>query len=189
MADERPDLVPLGEAAERLDLSTEAVRKRIQRGTLVGEKVAGAWFVRADQLPPAPASLPSSGRPDVPVETASGRQDGADPTAGPGADGVQTGDQPPAGVDLMPLAELIERLTRANQDLAAAAAMWQERARVLEGRLLALGAGGAHRDPDPDADTPSAPPQAPHVTDPPRPPSEPLMLRWRRWRRRMVEGP
>ncbi len=179
MADERPDLVPLGEAAERLDLSTEAVRKRIQRGTLVGEKVAGAWFVRADQLPSSASSLPSSGRPDVPVETASGRQDGADPTAGPGADGVQTGDQPPAGVDLMPLAELIERLTRANQDLAAAAAMWQERARVLEGRLLALGAG------DESQDAPRAQPAAPQATEPPRPTDGPW---WRRLLRRAVDG-
>ncbi len=163
-------------------MAVSAVRKRIQRGTLVGEKVAGAWFVRADQLPPAPASLPSSGRPDVPVETASGRQDGTDRTAGPGGDGVQTGDQPPAGVDLMPLADLIERLTRANQDLAAAAAMWQERARVLEGRLLALGAG------DEAPDAPTARQDAPGATEPSRPPSEPLMIRWWRWLRRMTEG-
>ncbi len=181
MADERPDLVPLGEAAERLDLSTEAVRKRIQRGTLVGEKVAGAWFVRADQFPPSA----SSGRQDAAIETASGRPDGTDRTAGPGGDGVQTDGrtppEPPA-VDLMPLADLIERLTRANRDLAASAAIWQERARVLEGRLLALGAGDAPQD------APRTQPEAPGATEPPRPASDALMLRWRQWLRRVTDG-
>lgn len=189
MDDERPDLVPLGEAAERLALSTEAVRKRIQRGTLVGEKVGGAWFVRADQLPPAAASS-SAGRPDAGVETASGRQDGTDRTAGPSTDGVLTGGRSgpePAAVDLVPLADLIERLTRANQDLAASAAMWQERARVLEGRLLALGAGDEARGDGQEA--PVAQPQPPGAAEPPRPASETLMLRWRRWWRRMTEGP
>ena len=56
MTEERPDLVPLAAAAERLELSTEAVRKRIQRGTLPGRKVDGAWFVEAAHLPPPPSS-------------------------------------------------------------------------------------------------------------------------------------
>ncbi len=99
-----------------LALSTEAVRKLIQRGTLVGEKVGGVWFVRVDQLPPGPASsLSSAVRQGEPVETASGGR----PDPGRCPDGWR--DVP--GVDLLPLAELIERLTRANRDLAAATAM------------------------------------------------------------------
>ena len=55
-----------------------------------------------------------------------GRQDGDVRATGPGAVGVQTGGPTPAEaapVDLVPLEDLIERLTRANQDLAASAAM------------------------------------------------------------------
>ncbi len=174
-------MVPLAEAAERLDLSTEAVRKRIQRGTLVGEKVGGAWFVRADQLP----SSASSGRQDAAVETASGRQDGTDRTAGPAADGVRTDVRTPPespAVDLMPLADLIERLTRANQDLAASSAMWQERARVLEGRLLALGAG------DEPQDAPTTRQDAPGATQRAEPARDASVPWWRRWWRKLTTG-
>jgi len=48
---------------------------------------------------------------------------------------------PDAAVDMAPLAELIGRLTRDNQELAAAAALWQERARFLGEELRALEAG------------------------------------------------
>jgi hypothetical protein len=43
--------------------------------------------------------------------------------------------------DTTPFAELIGRLTRANQELAAAAALWQERARFLGERLQSLEVG------------------------------------------------
>ena len=79
----------------------------------------------------------------------------------------------------MPLADLIERLTRANQDLAASSAMWQERARVLEGRLLALGAG---------EDAPRTQPAAPGATEPPAPAFRPAVAAWRRWLRGLIGG-
>jgi excisionase family DNA binding protein len=50
----------------------------------------------------------------------------------------------PGDIDLEPIAELVTSLTKRNEELAAAAAMWQERARVLEERnreLLALEPG------------------------------------------------
>ena len=184
----RPDVVPLTEAAERLELSTEAVRKRIQRGTLPGRKVDGAWWVEATHLPPASTS---TGRPDDPggaterqdgpVGTAERRPDDAVQTAGP--DPGRNGDAAaaPAGVDLAPLADVIASLTRENRELAAAAALWQERARTLEGRLLALADGDAPA----DAPAPAPPPEP---TDDPRPATEALMLRWRRWFRRMADG-
>ena len=109
MTEEPPDLVPLAAAAERLDLSTEAVRKWIQRGTLVGEKVDGAWFVRAS------------------------------------------------------------------------AALWQERARVLEGRLLALGAGD-----EPRQDAPTTRSGPAHGAERAEPTEG---ARWRRWWRRLGGGP
>ena len=136
MESEQPDIVSLTIAAERLDLSTEAVRKRIQRGTLPGRKVEGTWFVEASALP----SSSSSGRPDV----AAGRLDDNIHPSGPQLDEDQESVRTPAGqpiVDLAPLAEMIERLHGENQRLTEAATMWQVRARQAEDRLQALEAG------------------------------------------------
>ncbi len=55
-----------------------------------------------------------------------------------------TTDHRPTTLDtatMAPLAAMVADLARENRDLAAAAAVWQERARVLEDRLLALSAG------------------------------------------------
>ena len=41
---------PLDAAAERLGISRDAARKRLERGTLVGEKRHGHWFVLLDNL-------------------------------------------------------------------------------------------------------------------------------------------
>ncbi len=76
----------------------------------------------------------------------------------------------------------IARLEGEVRQLTVAATLWQERARVLEGRLLALGAGDAPQD------APRAQPEVPGATEPPRPASEPSMLRWWRWLRRMGDG-
>jgi hypothetical protein len=45
------DGVDIKTAAEQLELSEEAVRKRIKRGTLDAYKVDGKWFIRMDKLP------------------------------------------------------------------------------------------------------------------------------------------
>lgn len=45
------DGVDIKTAAEQLELSEEAVRKRIKRGTLEAYKVDGRWFIRLDKLP------------------------------------------------------------------------------------------------------------------------------------------
>ena len=62
----RQDSIPIAEAATLLDLSQEAVRKRINRGTLAGYKRAGGWYVVL-----APGDL-LSGRQD---DRTAGRQD------------------------------------------------------------------------------------------------------------------
>ena len=188
MGGARPDVVPLAEAAERLELSTEAVRKRIQRGTLPGRKVDGAWFVEAAHLPPASSS---AGRPAAPVRPSAGRQDDGVETSGPATDGGTDGGttpEPAPSVDLAPLAGVIEALTRENRELAAAAALWQERARVLEGRLLALGAGDAPAGPSSPPSSYQNPVTSGDTDQVPRPATEALMLRWRRWFRRMADG-
>ena len=138
----QPDRVPLALAAERLGLSTEAVRKRIQRGTLPGHKIDGAWFVDASAL--------LSGRPD----DISSRPDDDDQTSGQGATAGWTGIRTasPAGVvDLTPLVEMIERLQGENQRLTEATTAWQFRARAAEDRLAALEAG------EPVTDAPRSP--------------------------------
>lgn len=154
------------EAARALGISERAVRKRITAGTLDAEKDGTAWAVflpvgtRAE-----PAAAPAA--PAVP---------GAVPRAAPEA--------APGGTDLRPLAELIERQGEEIRRLAAAATLWQERARVLEGRLLALGAGDAV-----PASAPTARPEAAGAADRMGPAASAPASRWRRWFRRVVEGP
>ena len=85
-----------------------------------------------------------------------------------------------AAVDLAPMAELITGLTRQNQELAAAAALWQERARFLGERLQTLEAG------------PIAPPDAgnvqEHASQDAAEAAETRTAAWRRWWRRMTGG-
>lgn len=75
---------------------------------------------------------------------------------------------------------LAEERERADQHMAAAT-LWQERARVLEGRLLALGAGDETRQ-----DAPGTQPEAPGATEAPRPADGAPW--WRRWLRRIAKG-
>jgi hypothetical protein len=107
------------QVARVLGISERAVRKRLTAGTLDAHEEGNAWVVL---LPPTTGAVPAA-------------------SAGPGA---VPGAAPEGGtraVDLAPMAELIDRLTRDNQELAAGAALWQERARFLGERLQALEAG------------------------------------------------
>ena len=61
--DDTGELLPLAEAADRLGLSAEALRKRIKRGTAEGHKdESGRWYVR---VPDAPGAAPPLGAPNV----------------------------------------------------------------------------------------------------------------------------
>lgn len=105
------------ETARLLGISERAVRKRITAGTLEAHKEGNAWVVL---LPSTTEAVP----------------------AAPAAPGAVPSAVPEGGtVDLASMAELIGQLTRDNQELAAAAALWQERARFLGERLQALEAG------------------------------------------------
>lgn len=56
--------VPIGEAAERLGLTTTAVRKRIKRGTLFATKNNhGTWTVYLPDSPTGPAAGPATDSP------------------------------------------------------------------------------------------------------------------------------
>ena len=57
--------VTIAEAARVLGLSTDAVRKRLQRGTIAGEKIGDTWRVfLEDESTTGPSPVVSSHRPD-----------------------------------------------------------------------------------------------------------------------------
>ncbi len=62
--DNSPDLVDIQEAAKVLDVSVEALRKRITRGKVEAEKRDGHWFIRlADSVQTGPDQDQTLGRP------------------------------------------------------------------------------------------------------------------------------
>ncbi len=124
------------EAARMLGVSTDAVRARLRRGTLAGEKVDGEWQV----------IIPAS---DATRQDATGSQQ--DATADR-QEGQQESDRTPT-VDLAPLADLIERQARELADLREAAAIWQIRARQAEEQLKQLMAGNVVSDNAPQSNT------------------------------------
>ena len=58
----RPAGLTIDQAAAELGLSREAVRHRVRRGTLAGERVNGQWRVHIGR--PRPARRPTTERPD-----------------------------------------------------------------------------------------------------------------------------
>jgi predicted ArsR family transcriptional regulator len=169
----------LEEAADDLGISVNAVRQRLKRGTLQGEKTATGWvvFLSANQA------------------TAGGV--GRQPTGQPSTSARPATDRPS---DLEPLAGLIADLSRENRELAAAAALWQERARFLSERLAALEAGpiAAQESADAAVDANLAPQrdetrETGEMTlnqgrETLQPASDRLALRWRRWWRQVMGG-
>jgi hypothetical protein len=139
------------EAAQRLGITTDAVRARRRRGTLYGEKVAGEWQVHSSAS-------------DVTRQDATGSQQDATTDR---QEGQQDPDRTPT-VDLSPLADLIERQARELADLREAASVWQLRARQAEDKLLELAAGPDVTDTqlDPAPDTTGSP--LSHETGPAR---------------------
>jgi len=111
------------EAARALGISERAVRKRIVAGTLPAEKEGPRWvvFLPAGTRTGPGAVLGEPAGPQAVLEVAQGAV--------------------PGGPDLEPLAAVISDLTRANRQLAEAAAVWQFRALQAEDRLKALAAG------------------------------------------------
>jgi hypothetical protein len=143
--------VPLAEAAKQLGLSVVAARRRAQRGTLESGKIEGEWYVTVPDRPDryvahraahetdqrnGQSGLPSH---DVPV---------------PGPTVSASTDAAVAALERT-VQQTLRRADQAEEkarEMAAAAAMWQERARNLEGevgRLQELLALPAHEEPDP----------------------------------------
>jgi hypothetical protein len=120
------------ETARLLGISERAVRKRITAGALDAHKEGTAWVVL---LPATTEAVPAA--PAAP---------GAVPKAAPEG-GTTT-------VDVAPLAELLADVTRRNEELSAAAALWQYRAMQAEERLAQLEAGPIAGEVSPIGDTP-----------------------------------
>lgn len=128
--------VTVPEAARILGVSTDAVRSRLRRGTLLGMKVASEWHV--------PLSALHDTRQDAQPSPTGTQQDTPDPQQDATVERQEERREPDriaTVVDVAPLADLIDDLTRRNADLAAAAAMWQTRAAHLEDRLKQLAPG------------------------------------------------
>jgi len=156
------------EAARALGISERAVRKRIDAGSLAAEKDGRAWSV----LLPTVVGTARPAVPAAPVTIVAEPGGGTDQE--PAAPAVP--DAVPPGLDLTPLADLIATQQAEIQRLTEAATTWQLRARHLEERLLALGAGDPATVPTPPTPSP-APSPATTTPDPPRP-----------WWRRLIGG-
>jgi len=116
----------LAEAADALDISKDATRRRVRSGQLGGHQVqtkhGPAWCIHLDS-PPA------------------GHQGGARPapTVAPGLD--NGGATVVQGAGIAELVALVDRLQTEARAHAEAAAMWQERAGSLSDQLASLRVG------------------------------------------------
>ena len=108
----RQDTITVTEAARRLNVTPDAIRARIRRGTLEAVKRDGTWHI----------VMPADGDDTTQQATQQDTTPATDATVGA-------------------LLELIADLTRQNADYAGAAAAWQARAGYLQERLAALEAG------------------------------------------------
>lgn len=110
----------INNAARRLGISQNAVLQRAKRGTLYSEVIDGKRMV---WVPPGGRSVGTKKTTDQPVAT--------------------TKNEPTDQTETAALAGIIDRLVRENREAWSMAAVWQERANVLQERILALEAGAA----------------------------------------------
>ena len=122
----RHDVVSVNEAAVALGITPDSVRARLRRGSLAGEKQGTTWMVHLDPSSARDEDGRRATRHDTPRDATRQR----DTTAR---------DRPT--IDLAPLVSHIATLEDQVQRLTEASTLWQERARSLEQRLLAIEAG------------------------------------------------
>jgi hypothetical protein len=158
---ERPgddrERLSVAQAAARLGLSTDAVRGRLNRGTLEGRKEADGWVV---YLPPPPTV-------DQPSATV-GR---ASPDRAEAIEALIAGQREE-------IAFLRAQLDHSRRELAAERERFDVIHRTALARLEALTEGAAR------ADAPVAAPEAPHAApaaDPRPDPSQSARRPWWRW--------
>ncbi len=139
-----------------LGLSTDAVRKRLQRGTIAGEKIGDTWRVFLE------AEAPPVDRPDV-----SSPRPESDRTATSGPD-------PLVETLREEVAYLREQLAERSRELAAERERFDVLHREALARIPALGAG---------QDAPSASPQPRHATEATEPAADTSVPWWKFWER------
>ncbi len=147
--DRRQDGTPIAEAARRLGLSQEAVRKRLQRATLPGYKQDKHWYVLLDGPHAAPGQ-----RPDIDPDTWPDTRPDTRPDDGRTPAGRQ--DTPaPERPDTAPIeaayrvtpAEIERAVSRTSaQYMGDLRAVLAEVGAVYEGRIVATEAQVAAKD-------------------------------------------
>ncbi len=151
-------------AADRLGVTPDTVRGRLHRGTLYGEKVGAEWRVFLPDAEAPAADRQATQQPPAAAQQGATVDQQAATVARQATDRADDG----------PLVDLVSDLARRNEELAAAAAMWQARAAHLEERLLALGTG---------QESPSAAPAVHHATEAAEPAADASVPWWRFWER------
>ena len=152
--DRAPDsTLSLQEAAARAGANERTLRRWIKSGRLAAVKDDGQYRIVVADLEHASRATPGGIR--TPHTTRPGvRAEGPDmsdtPASGHRAPDIPTSDIVP-GFDLTPMVSLIERQSRELAEYREAAAVWQERARTLEQRLLQLTAGETPPETAPEA--------------------------------------
>ncbi len=150
--------VTIAEAARVLGLSTDAVRKRLQRGTIPGEKIGDTWrvFLESDAA--------TGPRPDVSIP----RPD-TDRTAAVAPD-------PLVETLREEVAYLREQLAERSRELAAERERFDVLHREALARIPALGAG---------QDAPQASPEPRHTAEGVEPAGDASVPWWKFWERWM----
>jgi len=169
-------VLTVADAAQLLGISPGAVRKRIERGQLAGRKVSGQWRVTVGATDATEYDATDATRPDTTQRNA---------TAGlppPVAVSDAARAQLAAIRDewVAPLVDRIGALERENGRLEA------ERDQAARERDDLRAEIERVRTVPPVSEAPTAPPAAPGGADASKPGHG---SRWRRWLRRLVDGP
>ncbi len=179
------EALPVATAATALGITSDAIRARIRRGAMRGEKRGGAWFVyvpvdeRRDTKPDSDATRVTPKHDENPTEP-----DTLENVTTP--DATENPTVATSVVDLAPLADLIERQAKELADLREAATIWQIRARQAEEQLKALTAGTSEPETTPEIIRfdPYAPQETPQLLQA----SEPAPTGIAAWFRRLWGG-
>jgi hypothetical protein len=167
--------LPLGEAARRLGVTPDAIRKRIPAGRARARKRGGRWLVWVTA-----AELAASGRPDEPEWAAGAGADEPEPGTGqtgiPGGTGaLLAAAAPPSSETELRLLGLVEKLQEENRNLAGQLGFREAQLQQAHERIRLLEPG-----PPPPDSAPGGEPEEPDEpeTGTPEPPARPW---WRFW--------
>jgi excisionase family DNA binding protein len=138
----------LQEAAVWAGVNERTLRRWIKSGRLFAVKDDGQYRILVTDLERASHAAPSGDRmPDILGARASG-PDTSDTVGAKARTADMSGPGTMSGIDLSPLADLIERQARELAEMREAAAVWQVRARQAEEQLKQLTAGPTETTPE-----------------------------------------